>query len=127
MGRTFPASDPIRYMGVFSELRRRNIFRVALLYVLAAWLLLELLALGADYGGMPGWIYRFSFAMVIIGFPLALVFSWLYEITPEGLRREYEVEREKSITRQTGRRLLIAAVVCFALVVLVNLLRFALN
>lgn len=114
-------------MSLFSELRRRNIFRVSLLYLVAAWLLLELGALSVDYANLPGWVFRFTFAMLLIGFPLALVLSWIYEITPEGIRREFEVERERSITRETGRRLTRLTLLCLLLIVLLNLSRFWLD
>lgn len=114
-------------MSLFAELSRRNIFHVVLLYVAAGWLVLELGAMAVDYAGVPGWVYRFIFGVLIIGFPLALVLSWIYEITPEGLRREFEVDRERSITRQTGRKLLNLAALSVLLVLLLNLLRFALD
>lgn len=114
-------------MTLLAELRRRNIFGVILLYVTAGWLLLEAGALLVDFAGMPGWVYRFLFAVLIIAFPLALVLSWMYEITPEGIRREYEVERERSITRETGSKLLRLALLSVLLVLLLNLLRFALG
>ncbi len=114
-------------MSFFAELRRRNIFRVALLYVTAGWLLLEIASMLVDYAGLPGWVYRFTAAVLLIAFPLALVLSWMYEITPEGLRRERDVDRAQSITRQTGARLLRLALLSVLLVFLLNLLRFALD
>jgi hypothetical protein len=114
-------------MSLFAELRRRNIFGVILLYVAGGWLLLESGALLVDYAGLPAWVYRFLFAVLIIAFPLAIVLSWLYEITPEGIRRESEVDPERSITRQTGAKLLRLALLSVCLVVLLNLLRFALD
>ena len=114
-------------MTLFSELRRRNVFRVILLYVAAGWLLLESSAMLADYAGMPLWVSRFLFALLIIAFPLAIGISWLYEITPEGLRRESRVDPAESITKKTGARLLRLAMLSVLLVVLLNLLRFALD
>ncbi len=114
-------------MSLFGELGRRNIFRVVLLYVAAGWLVLEVGALLVDYAGLPDWVYRFTFALLIIGFPLALVLSWMFEITPEGLRREFEVDPERSITRETGTRLIRLALLATLVVVLLNLLRFALG
>ncbi|KAA9133251.1 hypothetical protein F3N42_02530 [Marinihelvus fidelis] len=114
-------------MKVFAELVRRNIFRVALLYVASAWLVLEILSLGVDYAGLPSWIYRFAVALGIICFPLAMVFSWLFEITPEGLVRETKVEPSRSITVRTGRKLLRLAILCVLGVAGLNLLRFGLD
>ena len=73
-------------MTLISELKRRNIFRVAVLYIVAGWLLLQL----ADvmFSAMDaGWVYRFLFGILIICFPLILVFSYIFEITPEGLKK----------------------------------------
>lgn len=114
-------------MSLFAELRRRNLFRVSLLYLCAGWLLLEIGALLVDYAGLPAWTWRFTFALLVIAFPLALLLSWIYEITPEGLRRESDVDREQSITRQTGALLLRLALLCVLMVFLLNLLRFALD
>lgn len=114
-------------MTLFAELRRRNIFGVVLLYVAGGWLLLETGALLVDYAGLPAWVVRFLFAVLVIAFPLAIVLSWMYEITPEGLRREHEVDPARSITRRTGARLLRLALLSVLLVVLLNLLRFVLD
>jgi len=114
-------------MSLLSELSRRNIFRVALLYLAAGWLVLEFGSLLVDYANLPAWIWRFTFAVLIIAFPLAIVLSWLYEITPEGLQRENRVDPERSITRQTGRTLLRLALLATLGVLLLNLLRFALD
>ncbi|MEE4174771.1 MAG: hypothetical protein V2I57_11010 [Xanthomonadales bacterium] len=114
-------------MTLFSELRRRNLFHVVLLYVTAGWLLLELNAMLVDYADMPVWVLRFVFAMLIIAFPLAIGISWFYEITPGGLRRESSVDPADSITKQTGARLLRLALLSVLGVCLLNLLRFALD
>ncbi len=92
-------------MVLISELKRRNIFRVAVLYLLVAWLLLQCTGILIAAVGSGGWVYRFLFGLMVICFPLTLIFSYLYEITPEGLRKEHEVERERSITTQTGRKM----------------------
>jgi hypothetical protein len=114
-------------MPLFAELKRRNIFRVTLLYVTAGWLVLELTAMAVDYAGLAEWVYRFAFALLLIAFPLALLLSWFYEITPTGLRREKQVERAASITDQTGRRLVQLSGLAVVLVCGLNLLRFALD
>lgn len=111
-------------MSLFAELKRRNIFRVGLLYVALAWLLVEIGGLLVELLGLPGWIHRFVFGLLVIGFPLCLVFSWIYEITPDGLKREFEVARGQSITRETGRKINLAITGSLALVLLMNLARF---
>lgn len=114
-------------MALFSELKRRNIFRVGLLYILLAWLIRDVGELLVQLLGMPDWIYRFICALLVIGFPLCLVFSWIYEITPEGLKREFEVDRAASITHQTGRRILRAAIYGLVAIIAVNLVKLLLK
>ena len=92
-------------LSVYAELKRRNVFRVALLYVVAAWLLLQFSGVLSGLLGVPDWVYRFLFTLLLICFPAVLAFSWVCEITPQGLKREGEVEAEASITAQTGRRI----------------------
>jgi len=91
-------------MALVSELRRRNVFRAALLYLVSSWLLVQLAQMLA--GALStDWIARFVLAMLVICFPLSMIFSYLFEITPEGLKRERNVVREQSITAQTGRKI----------------------
>jgi len=113
-------------MSLFRELRRRNIFRVALLYIVLAWLLVDIGGLLFRPLGFPEWAHRFMIALLVIGFPLCLVFSWIYEITPQGLKREAEVDRAQSITRETGRKIGQAILVGLTLIVALNLVRFLL-
>jgi len=91
-------------MSLISELRRRNVFRAALLYVVSSWFIAQLTSL-AFSGGELAWVHRFTCGLLVICFPLLMVFSYIYEITPQGIRKEYEVAREHSITRRTGRRI----------------------
>lgn len=114
-------------MSLIAELRRRNIFRVAVLYAAASWLLLDLCALCVAELGLAPWVFRFLAALALICFPLAMVLSWIYEITPEGLRRERDVIREQSITPLTGRRLVRITLVLIALIALSNLLQLILD
>lgn len=112
-------------MSLISELKRRNVFRVAWLYVLSSWLVAQLAAMGFA-GGELDWVYRFCCALLIICFPLLLVFSWIYEITPEGIRKEYEVARAHSITLRTGRRLALASRVVLVVAAAVQIGRWLL-
>lgn len=113
-------------MSLLSELKRRNVFRVAILYVVAGWLLLQCTDLVVG-GGEAAWIYRFLAAIWIICFPLLLVFSWIYEITPEGLRKERDVVRERSITEETGKKISKAIWVTLALAVALQITRLMLS
>ena len=92
-------------MSIFAELNRRNIFRVALLYIVASWLTLQVFDLLFGLLGIPDWVFRFTFALLLICFPLALGFSWLFEITADGLKREQAIAAQASITTMTGRKI----------------------
>jgi len=105
-------------MSVFAELKRRNIFRVALLYIVAAWLILQLADVLFELMGVPGWVFRMIFALLLICFPAVLAFSWVCEITPEGIKREQNVESEASITARTGRKINRITMVLLALAIL---------
>ena len=112
-------------VSVIAELKRRNVVRVAVLYGLVAWLLLQVAEVLFGVLDLPGWAGKFVFGLLVLGFPLVLIFSWVYELTPEGLKKQHEVDREPSITRETGRKInyLIGALAAIAIVV-VTLDRF---
>ena len=108
-------------MGLVSELRRRNVFRMLVLYVVAAWLIMQVAEVLIDLAKLPDWIGLAVLGLLAIGFPIALIFSWFYELTPEGVSLEKDVAPGESITHVTGRRmdfivisLLSAAVILFA-------------
>jgi TolB-like protein/Flp pilus assembly protein TadD len=108
-------------MRLVSELRRRNVFRMAVLYVVAAWLIMQVADTLIDLAKLPDWIGTTTLGLLGIGFPIALISSWFYELTPEGISLEKDVAVAESITHVTGRRmdlivisLLCAAVIFFA-------------
>jgi len=86
-------------------LKRRNVFRVAAAYVVTGWLLIEVGSVLLPTFEAPPWVLKVFSAFILLGFPIALVFAWAYELTPEGIKREAEVDRSESVTPQTGRRL----------------------
>ncbi len=90
---------------LFEELKRRNVFRVAVAYLVAAWLVLQVADLVLENTNAPDWVMQVFMLVFALGLPLMLLFSWAYELTPEGLKREKDVDRGKSVTRQTGRKL----------------------
>jgi TolB-like protein/Tfp pilus assembly protein PilF len=92
-------------MGLVSELRRRNVFRVAIAYVLIAWVILEAGDVLAPALHLPEWVVSALVFFLVLGFPLALIFAWAFELTSEGLKLETHVDRSSSITHITGRRL----------------------
>ena len=108
-------------MSLFEELKRRNVFKVAILYVVAAWLTLQVADLLFEALELPASWLRLGLALLILGFPFAVIFSWVFEMTPEGLKREKDVDRTTSITTNTGRKinLLIAVLLTVAIGVVV--------
>jgi len=92
-------------MSFFSELRRRNVFRVAIAYSVVAWLVAQVAEMALDSFGSPDWVMKTSLLFLVLGFPFAIIFAWAFEMTPEGLKREKDVDRSQSITHQTGRKL----------------------
>ena len=92
-------------LSFFEELKRRNVFRVAFGYAITAWLLLQLVDLVLENVNAPDWVMQVFMLALLIGFPLAVFFAWAFEMTPEGVKRESEVDRSKSIAPQTGRKM----------------------
>jgi len=91
-----------------AELRRRNVVRVGLLYAVAGWLVLQVADVLAGLLGLPDWTLRFVAFLFALGFPLVLIFSWVFELTPEGIKLERDVVRDSSITDRTGKKLNVA-------------------
>ncbi|MCW8924685.1 MAG: hypothetical protein OQJ84_00345 [Xanthomonadales bacterium] len=92
-------------MSFFEELKRRNVFKVGVAYVIVAWLLAQVADLMLENFGAPPWVMKTFLGFLIIGFPLAIFFAWAFEMTPEGVKRESQVDRSQSITAQTGQKL----------------------
>ncbi len=80
---------------VWGELRRRNVVKVAVAYAIVGWLLVEVASVVFPELLLPEWSVRLLIAFVIIGFPLALIFAWAFELTPEGLKLEKNVDRSQ--------------------------------
>ena len=92
-------------MNLFEELKRRNVFRVVLAYLVLGWLVLQVADVLVDALELPVVWSKAVIALLLIGFIPAVVFSWVYELTPEGLKRESEIAPEKSITGHTAKKL----------------------
>ena len=88
-----------------AELRRRNVYKVGVAYAVVAWIALQAASFLLPSFGAPAWVFRVLVLLVVLGFVLALAFSWAFELTPEGLKRTHEVPHEHSITHVTGRKL----------------------
>jgi TolB-like protein len=104
-------------LSLFIELKRRNVFRVGIAYVVVAWLVAQVLQLVFESFGAPDWAIKSVLVLLATGLPFALFFAWAFEMTPEGLKREHEVDRTQSITPHTGKKLnnVILAVMAIAL------------
>src|SRR5437899_5655179 len=87
----------------FAELKRRNVYKVAVAYAIVGWLLVQVATQVFPFFEIPNWAVRLVVLLIIVGFPIALVLSWAFELTPEGLKREEGVDLRAS--RKTGRKL----------------------
>ena len=96
------ANDGISF---FAELKRRNVYRVGIAYVIVSWLALQALDIVVPIMRAPEWFSQLVLVLLVIGLPFALIFAWAYEMTPEGLKREKDVDRTESITQETGQRI----------------------
>jgi len=92
-------------MSFFNELKRRNVFKVAAAYIIVGWLIMQVGDTLAPALHLPEWVNSLLAFFLILGFPLALFFAWAFEMTPEGLKKEKDVDRDQSITAATGQKL----------------------
>jgi len=94
------------------------VLRMAVLYVVAAWLIVQVADALIDLAKLPDWIGTTILALLAVGFPIALIFSWFYELTPEGISLEKDVDPQESITHVTGRRLdfIVISLLCAGLI-----------
>src|SRR4029078_588244 len=102
-------------MNFFAELKRRNVYKVAVAYAVVAWLLIQAASIFLPAFDAPPWVMKTFIIVIIFGFPVALIFSWALEITPEGIKLESEIEPNKSIARRTGRKI-VAVTIALAIV-----------
>jgi TolB-like protein/Flp pilus assembly protein TadD len=109
-------------MGLLSELKRRNVFRVAFAYIIVGWVVLQVAEFLAPLLNLPEWTVSFALYLGILGFPFALLFAWAFELTPEGLRRTQDVDPEASITHVTRSMLNRIIMVLMGLAILLLLL-----
>ena len=101
----------------FAELKRRNVYKVAIAYAIVTWLLIQIATQTFPFFEIPSWGVRLVVALLLIGFPIALILAWAYELTPEGIKRTEDVDPKKSIRRKTGRKIT-AGVVVIAMIAL---------
>src|SRR5881409_2446854 len=89
----------------FAELKRRNVYKVAIAYAVVAWLLMQVASQIFPFFEIPNWAVRLVVLLLIIGFPVAMILAWAFELTPEGIKRSEDVHLGKSVRRKTGRKL----------------------
>jgi TolB-like protein len=89
----------------FEELKRRNVIKAAIAYAVVAWVLLQVLALILPNVGAPEWVMKTITILAIVGFPVWVFIAWVYEVTPEGLKKTEKVNKDQSITETTNKRL----------------------
>jgi hypothetical protein len=104
-------------MSFLEELNRRNVVKAAVLYVVASWLILQVADVLSSLLPVPEWTGSLVFIFLALGFPLVMIFSWVYELTPEGLKREREVDRSQSVTHETGRKINVLIVMLLVLAI----------
>ena len=108
-------------MSFFKELKRRNVFKVAIAYAVIAWLLIEMTSTIFPILQLPDWSVTLVTVLVLFGFPIAVVFAWAFELTPDGIKLEKHVDPSESVTHQTGQKLykIIIALLAIALAFMV--------
>jgi adenylate cyclase len=105
----------VNFKSFFAGLKRRNVYKVAVAYAVVSWLLLQAASIFLPAFDVPPWVMKIFIIVIIFGFPVALIFSWAFEITPEGIKLESEIEPNKSIARRTGRKI-VAVTIALAVV-----------
>lgn len=111
-----------RFLG---ELKRRNVYRVAVTYAVVSWVLIQIATQIFPFFEIPIWAVRVVVLLLVLGFPVALILAWAFELTPEGIKRTEDVPLHKSIRHHTGRKLLAFAAVAAAVAVALFLVQFA--
>jgi TolB-like protein len=115
------SGDARRPGGLLGELRRRNVFRVATVYLIASWLLIQVAETVFPALQLPEWTVTFVVVVLAILFPIAVIFAWAFELTPDGLKKTADVEHGSSITPRTGQKInyLIIGILAVAVLFLV--------
>ncbi len=104
-------------MNFFAELKRRNVIRVGIAYVMVAWLIMQFADVVLNNIEAPGWVFQVIMLVLAIGLPLVLVFAWAFEMTPDGIKKEKDIDRSQSIAPRTGKKLNNTILVLMALAI----------
>jgi len=95
----------VNFSGFFTELKRRNVYKVAVAYAIVAWLLIQVATQVFPFFEIPNWAIRLVVLLLVLGFPIAVILAWAFELTPEGIKRTEEVSPNESNKPQRGRKL----------------------
>src|SRR4051812_6727842 len=95
----------MNFTAFVGELRRRNIFKVAAAYAVVAWLIIQIATATFPYLEIPRWCVRLVIVLVALGFPVAMILAWAYDLTPEGIKRTEDLPAGAPVKRQTGQKL----------------------
>ncbi len=95
----------MNFQSFFAELKRRKVYKVAVAYAIVGWLVMQIASQIFPFFEIPNWAVRLVVLLLVIGFPVALILAWAFELTPEGIKRAEDVDLSKSIRRKTGRKL----------------------
>ena len=106
-------------MSFFRELKRRNVFKAGVAYLAVAWLVVQVADIVLPALEAPAWVPRTTTFILILGFPVAFVLAWAYEVTPQGIKKTRHVPLEESIRRLTGQKLSFTIIAAFALALIV--------
>ena len=115
----------MNWRNFFSELQRRNVYRLAVTYAMVSWLLIQIATQVSPFFDIPSWTVRVVVLLLLLGFPVALILAWAFELTPEGIKRTEEVAPHESIRHRTGRKLLGFAAIVGAIALGMFLVQFA--
>ncbi len=111
----------MKFNDYFNELKRRNVIKSALAYLIVAWLIVQVLSIVLPTFEAPDYLLKWSLVLSALGFPVWLIFAWIYEFTPEGIKKTIDVEPERSISTKTGSRLNKLIITTLTLVIIVLL------
>ena len=104
-------------LSLFSELKRRSVFKVAAAYLVVAWLVMQIADVILNNFDAPDWAFKVLTLLLAMGLPSVVFFAWAFELTPEGLRREQDIEQSASSAPRTGRKLAFVAVIVLSIAV----------
>lgn len=116
---------PMNWRRFLGELQRRNVYRVAVTYTVVSWVLIQIATQVFPFFEIPNWAVRLVVLLLVLGFPVALVLAWAFELTPEGIKRTDDVPVHESIRHHTGRKLLAFATIAAAVAVAMFLFQFS--